>query len=73
MPDLREDLWTLYPYAHQLLFPHRPPPPRPWTAALEDARMGTVRMSGDLRSAEGARELYLIVHGLGGNARDCRA
>jgi len=69
LADLREDLWTLAPYARQLLFPHRPPPARPWSATLEDPRMGTVRVSGDLRVPRGARELFLVVHGLGGTAR----
>ena len=69
MPGFLRDFWTLYPYARALVRPLPAPAARPWSAVVEDARMGAVRLTGELRDLSGARELTLIVHGLGGTPR----
>ena len=59
--------WTVTPYlAHTL----RPAPlvrGRPWAAAVADEKLGEVRLTGDLLAPAGARELLLVVHGMGGS------
>lgn len=41
---------------------------RPWSLTVPDPVLGTVRLSGCLYPAPGARQLLLAIHGLGGNA-----
>ena len=41
-------------------------PPIPWETSLEDPRIGPLRLSGKLHLPEGADELLVAVHGLGG-------
>lgn len=63
----RSDLRTLFPYARRLFAPVRAPGGEPWTTTLEDPDVGPVRLTGVLRRAPGSRDLFLIVHGLGGS------
>jgi len=58
---------TLVPFVRHAIAPVQAPS-EPWTAMLEDADVGSVRLSGLLREYPGARSLLLVVHGLGGSA-----
>lgn len=69
------DLRTLLPYARHRLAPAALPPATPWEASVQDEPAGRVRLTGLLREPPGtgglggpgsARELALVVHGLGG-------
>lgn len=66
MTDIRKDIWTLYPFVKHRLAPFQAPAPTPWETTLEDPDVGTVRLTGQLRGDPDARELVVIVHGLGG-------
>jgi uncharacterized protein len=63
------DWRTLAPYARCLIAPPRTSAPQAWSTVVQDARVGAVRLSGELRVAPGARELFLLLHGLGGSPR----
>src|SRR5262249_47313878 len=65
--SLRGHFWTIAPRLRHRLRPPRLPESRPWEVALEDPKMGTVRLSGFLREVSGSREILVIVHGLGGS------
>lgn len=65
----RRDLRTLLPYARKLWAPEPAPPAREWSTTVADERMGTVRLTGDLRELEGARRFLLVAHGLGGSPK----
>ncbi|PYQ67706.1 MAG: hypothetical protein DMF53_01305 [Acidobacteria bacterium] len=65
--SLRGHLWTIAPRLRHRLRPPRLPESRPWEVALEDPRMGTVRLSGLLREVPGSGEILVMVHGLGGS------
>jgi predicted alpha/beta-fold hydrolase len=62
----RGHLWTIAPFLHRRLRAAPFPVSRPWETALEDPKVGTVRLSGWLREAPGSEEVLLLVHGLGG-------
>ena len=64
--SLRGHLWTVAPLALHRLRGPRFPAARPWETALEDPKVGTVRLSGWLREAPGSGEILVLVHGLGG-------
>jgi predicted alpha/beta-fold hydrolase len=64
--SLRGHLWTIVPRLRHALWPAKPVGGIPWDAEVPDDRWGRVRVSGRLRAAEGARELVILVHGLGG-------
>lgn len=55
------------PYARRWFAPVRTPEGQPWTTTLVDADVGTLRLTGVLRRARDHRDLFLIVHGLGGS------
>jgi predicted alpha/beta-fold hydrolase len=63
---VRGHLWTIAPFLRRSLRPERFPASRPWETALEDPKVGTVRLSGWLREVPGSDEILLLVHGLGG-------
>ncbi|HEY2292744.1 MAG TPA: alpha/beta fold hydrolase [Thermoanaerobaculia bacterium] len=65
--SLRGHLWTIAPRLRHRLRPPRLPESRPWEVALEDPKVGTVRLSGLLREVSGSGEVLVIVHGLGGS------
>lgn len=60
-------LWTIGPRLRHSVRPLPCPEPRPWETTVEDARTGTVRLTGRLREVPGADELVMLVHGLGGS------
>jgi predicted alpha/beta-fold hydrolase len=62
-----QDFRTIAGYASRWLAPPPIPPAQPWETTLEDRDVGELRLSGELRDPGGARELCLIVHGLGGS------
>jgi len=66
--DLTPHFWTIAPRLRHSLRPLRLPPVRPWRLAVEDARMGTVHLSGLLRERPESEEALVVVHGLGGRA-----
>lgn len=41
---------------------------QPWSAAVEDPRVGTVRLSGLMSHVPGADGILVVVHGMGGDA-----
>ena len=43
-------------------------PSRPWSTAVEDPRLGRVRLSGRLHRVDGGSTLLVLVHGLGGSS-----
>ena len=63
---IRGHLWTIAPFLRRGLRPAPFPVSHPWETALEDPKVGTVRLSGWLREAPGSDEILLLVHGLGG-------
>lgn len=64
---MRRDLWTLYPLLKHRISPFRAPEPVAWSTQLEDADVGCVRLTGELREVEGASDVYVVCHGLGGS------
>ncbi|TAJ17339.1 MAG: alpha/beta fold hydrolase [Planctomycetota bacterium] len=64
-----QDFRTLAPYAANWIAPPRTSAPRPWSARVVDPRVGDVLLSGELRDPANARELYVVLHGLGGTPR----
>lgn len=64
---VRGHLWTIAPRLRHRLQPLRLPESRSWEVALEDPRMGTIRLSGRLREVPGSDEILVLVHGMGGS------
>ncbi|MCA8973500.1 MAG: alpha/beta fold hydrolase [Planctomycetes bacterium] len=66
---LHGHLWTVLPTLRDQLRP--PPAPTPTTVRFvaADAIYGEVSLSGELRHREGAEDVVLLVHGLGGSCR----
>lgn len=60
-------LWTLLPHLRDRLWPPTPPPSRAWSTAVEGA-LGRVLLRGALHVPQGARDLVVLIHGLGGCA-----
>lgn len=67
--SLAGHLWTITPNLRHRLAPVAPPPGEPWSAELRDPVMGTIRLTGSLRTPPGARAVLVIVHGLAGSER----
>jgi predicted alpha/beta-fold hydrolase len=65
---LRGHFWTVAPHIIQRLRRDAGPEAQPWTTTLEDATVGSVRLTGLFHEPGGARALLLVVHGLGGSA-----
>ncbi len=61
-------LWTIRPWLQHAIRPAQPPASVPWTTTLDDPRAGTVRLHGRLTARPGAREICVVVHGLGGSS-----
>jgi hypothetical protein len=59
-------LWTIGPNLRHRLLPRAAPAATPWSTTLHDPRVGPVRLTGALARLPGARELVVLVHGLGG-------
>ena len=64
--SLSAHYWTLVPSLRHRISPAPDPGARPWSVQVPDALFGSVRLSGLLREAPGAKRLLLIVHGMGG-------
>ncbi|WP_434423575.1 YheT family hydrolase [Nannocystis pusilla] len=58
--------WTIGPNLRHRLLPHAAPAATAWSTTLHDRRVGPVRLTGALARLPGARELVVLVHGLGG-------
>jgi predicted alpha/beta-fold hydrolase len=65
---LRGHLWTLVPRLQRSLRTPRLPLGDAWSCVVADPVAGDVRLSGVLHVPEGAREVVVLVHGLGGSA-----
>jgi len=65
---LRGHLWTLWPLFRAVTRPPRQPAGEPWRERVPDDAMGTVELTGLLRRPDGARDLLILLHGLGGSA-----
>jgi predicted alpha/beta-fold hydrolase len=65
---IRGHLWTIAPFLRRRLRRAPFPASRSWETALEDPKVGTVRLSGRLRETPGSEEILVLVHGLGGGA-----
>jgi predicted alpha/beta-fold hydrolase len=63
-------VWTIGPRLRHVLSPAAPPASIHWTGRVADPALGSVRLTGRLRRVDGrrARDLLIVVHGLGGNA-----
>lgn len=62
--------WTVLPHLrHRLRGPGQAAvTDQPWATTIPDPHLGDVRLTGALRSIQGADTLAIVVHGLGGNA-----
>ncbi len=65
---LEGHLATLMPFIWRRFFPPRRLDTAPWSTTLTDRDIGTVKLTGLYRGAEG-NELLIVVHGLGGSVR----
>ena len=61
--------WTVAGAATGLLARRRLPPAQPWCMDLPDERHGSIRLTGLYHPVPGARDVVVVVHGLGGRAR----
>jgi hypothetical protein len=68
LAEIAGHAFTIGPEIYGLLRPPRAPAARHFAAAVEDARLGSIRLSGLLHEIPGADTLALIVHGLAGSA-----
>jgi predicted alpha/beta-fold hydrolase len=57
---------TLAPFVRHAILPARAPA-EPWQTTLQDPDVGPVHLTGLFREHPGARNLLLVVHGLGGS------
>ena len=67
LTPLRDHVRTLRPFLASRLFPVRLPGASSWSTTLEDPSVGRVRLTGELREQRGSRELFVLIHGLGGS------
>jgi len=63
---MRGHLWTIGPNLRHRLVPHRPPPSSEWSTTLQDPQLGALRLTGQLHQTPAAKELAILLHGLGG-------
>jgi predicted alpha/beta-fold hydrolase len=56
-------VWTIGPWLRHQVLPETAPPSQPWSVTIDDPKMGTVRLTGQLRHRSST--LLLVVHGLG--------
>jgi hypothetical protein len=64
---LHGHLWTVWPTLRDRVRPPAAPPVQRVRIPLIDDRYGAIALTGDLRARPGARDLVLLVHGLGGS------
>ena len=60
-------LWTITPNFRHRLRPQKPPRAEPWSTTLEDPRIGTIALQGQLQLPDPKADLVVLVHGLGGS------
>jgi predicted alpha/beta-fold hydrolase len=63
----RGHLWTLAPTLRTALRTPQVPEFKPFRAELDDQEVGAVSLTGALHEAEGAEDLLVVIHGLGGS------
>ena len=68
MKRIRGHFWTVFPHVRDLVRSRRPAVPGvAWSAPVDDAGLGrSVQLTGVWYDVPGAREAYVVVHGLGG-------
>ncbi len=66
---MRGHFWTLAGHIGRTLNPGTVPPSRHLGVAVDDARFGSVRLSGRLSAPPSANSLLVLVHGLGGSSQ----
>ncbi len=59
--------WTVYGYLRASARPR--PRARPWSAWVQDAALGAIRLSGAFSEVPGARRAVILIHGMGGSAK----
>lgn len=64
----RAHVHTVLPTVVDRLRPRAAPPSVSWSTSVEDRRLGPLTLTGRLRVPDGARDLVVLLHGLGGSA-----
>ena len=59
---------TITALLRRTLFPVEPPPSQAWSTAFDDPDVGTIAVTGRLSAPANARDVILLVHGLGGSS-----
>ena len=62
-----KDVRTVLPHVRDRLFAPAPAPSVHWETTVRDPERGALRLTGLLREVPGARDLVVLVHGLGGS------
>lgn len=65
---MRGHLHTVWPLLRARVRPIEEPPWTPWAVSVADDRWGRIRLGGRFHRPDGARDLCVLVHGLGGRA-----
>jgi predicted alpha/beta-fold hydrolase len=55
--------WTIGTWLRHQVRPERAPPSEPWSVMIDDPKMGSIRLTGQLRHRSSS--LLIVVHGLG--------
>ena len=66
--NLSGHVWTVGALVGRAVVPATPPLSERWATEVADPDMGTVRLSGRLTRPRAAREVAVLVHGLGGSS-----
>ena len=64
--DLHGHYWTYDGFVRSLVSPPVAPLATPWSAIVDDPVVGPVTLSGDLAIPEDARDVVIVLHGMGG-------
>jgi hypothetical protein len=64
---LHGHLWTILPKLADTLSPVPAPHDEPWETTVPDPRLGSVRLTGWLRTRPHDETLFVLIHGLGGS------
>ncbi len=65
--DLHGHYWTFGSFVRGMVTPLRAPRDQPFLARLEDPISGTIDVTGRLATPPGARDVVVVLHGLGGS------
>ncbi len=60
--------WTVGALLRRIILPAKPPVSQRWSTTLNDPEAGKVTLSGQLARPTNARDLVVLVHGLGGSS-----